>query len=681
MKINRVSFQAITSGGPYGFDFEFGSGLNVVRGDNTTGKSTFVALISYALGMEEIIGGIGVKALQYAAYDHLETDVGRVEISDSYVEIEVEGPGGIASFKRAVKSSEKSDKLVYVYEGSIVQARRGDLVPRPMYLHDKGSAQYADTGFFAFLERFLGVSLPVVRSASSVGGSKLYLQPIMAAHIVEQKRGWTDYVANAPFYGISSVKERVIQFVLGLDVFENEQKRIEADLEKSAIFEAWAAVANELREVAAMGGLVVEGVPRVPSIDFLPTHIGVHGFRDGVRRSLPEIRMEMISRRDLLVAPSEKSNVASPDRADLLKKLESIDGKLSIHIESIGSSESIISMNQASIASYEGQIVRLDEELRKLRISEKLVSFGASENLVSLAGHCPSCHQSIGESITSRGFVKSVMPAGENAAYLESQKRLTRAMLEKLSSRIASESIRLESLKGELSELRAMRYAIQEELGQTAGASEVEVREKVSLEVGLEQLEKFERALVSISERMVDVSVRYRKYKELEASLPREYFSEKDSIVISHFERRFKSLIERFKYGSAKVSDISIARSNLMPCLLDSELREISSKRVERDASASDFVRLIWAYLLALSDRQVGSGGNHFGFVIFDEPGQHSMSLSSMNELLLEMSGRGDVQSIVAASFEESDAAYRAATAGVQHRLIHLGRKLIQPIS
>ena len=77
---------------------------------------------------------------------------------------------------------------------------------------------------------------------------------------------------------------------------------------------------------------------------------------------------------------------------------------------------------------------------------------------------------------------------------------------------------------------------------------------------------------------------------------------------------------------------------------------------IKSDSSASDFVRLIWAYLLSIHLVSNQNNGNHLGLVVFDEPAQHSMGVSSINALLKVMSSqKSSLQCIVSASFDESD--------------------------
>ncbi len=77
---------------------------------------------------------------------------------------------------------------------------------------------------------------------------------------------------------------------------------------------------------------------------------------------------------------------------------------------------------------------------------------------------------------------------------------------------------------------------------------------------------------------------------------------------------------------------------------------------IKSDSSASDFVRLIWAYLLSIYIVSSKNSGNHLGLIVFDEPAQHSMGVSSINALLKILSSQQSaLQSIVSASFDEDD--------------------------
>lgn len=117
-----------------------------------------------------------------------------------------------------------------------------------------------------------------------------------------------------------------------------------------------------------------------------------------------------------------------------------------------------------------------------------------------------------------------------------------------------------------------------------------------------------------------------------------------------------------------------------MPYLSWIELREVNTD-IKSDSSASDFVRLIWVYLASLYMTSYKKEGNHLGVIVLDEPAQHSMAETSMNSLLKSLAESEGLQSILAASFDESDHNFIVSTHQVDHHLIQVGKKLLTAIN
>ncbi len=87
---------------------------------------------------------------------------------------------------------------------------------------------------------------------------------------------------------------------------------------------------------------------------------------------------------------------------------------------------------------------------------------------------------------------------------------------------------------------------------------------------------------------------------------------------------------------------------------------ELDGFDIVADISASDSIRIIWAYTLALMELGVEFDAvNHGGFVVFDEPRQHEASHESFIALLKKskekFSAKGQV--IIATSIPVADMA------------------------
>lgn len=170
--------------------------------------------------------------------------------------------------------------------------------------------------------------------------------------------------------------------------------------------------------------------------------------------------------------------------------------------------------------------------------------------------------------------------------------------------------------------------------------------------------------------------------EEARATFPSDLYSKRDRLKISILEKNFRANASAFNYTSAEIPEVQINAGTLLPALRDITLREVLKRNVKSESSASDFVRLIWAFLLAVyqtsSSREYA--GNHPGVVMFDEPGQHSMSETSQKALVNLMSGLKQLQSILAASFDESVAVFHRVTEGSHFHPIELPERFIGPM-
>ncbi|EMA3775401.1 AAA family ATPase [Vibrio cholerae] len=223
MKFRKLKVKILSEGQWYGFEYEFLPGLNIIRGDNSSGKSTLVNSLIYSIGMEELIGSKGPSSLPYALRTHFELDDKEYINVESYTLVELENSKGeVKTFKRYISSKDKDSKLVQIIHGDyLTQNESGSFNSSPVYLHDPNSATNEEFGFFATFEKFLGLELPNIADNKGYN-RKLYLQYIFAALLIEQKRGWTNYIANTPYFGVSNVVQKTVSYLLNLDTFDKE---------------------------------------------------------------------------------------------------------------------------------------------------------------------------------------------------------------------------------------------------------------------------------------------------------------------------------------------------------------------------------------------------------------------------------------------------------------------------
>ena len=160
LKIVQLRIDITTTDGHFEAAIPFDSGLNIIRGDNTTGKSTALECVLYCLGMEELLGGRNEKTMQSVLKDEIEEHGRKFPVIESTVSLEISNGKEDVMIKRAVKSTSRDPRLVELYKGPAISIPSNEYSSDFMFLHDPGAATDIEYGFHNYLEAFMGVTLP-----------------------------------------------------------------------------------------------------------------------------------------------------------------------------------------------------------------------------------------------------------------------------------------------------------------------------------------------------------------------------------------------------------------------------------------------------------------------------------------------------------------------------------------
>ena len=667
-----------TEEGDYGFSCEFEKGLNIVRGDNTSGKSTFVNALTYSLGMEQIVGGQGSKVLQYSLKDYVVNKSGsRVKIISSYVFIEISNKKNeIVTFKRSIVSSNKDPKLIEVIDGAYLSEPQKRYGTTPTFVHDKGSAQHNGAGFFSYLESFLGLNLPLVVNAKGKN-VKLYLQTIFSALIVEQKRGWTEYIANTPYFAIRDVRTKIVEFLLNLDVFSNERARTNILSEISSIKAKWNEERYRLLLEADALSVNLLGVNKEAVDDFSSNLVKITKTTGKQEVQVYEHISKLIQQIEVINTIDQK--IDENASVELVEYYNKAKNELGVLVSNLASINTEISLSKARLSEYQSMKIEIDKSLDENKIALKLKNFGAVQGLEVSKEICPTCHQHFDDSLLLADTLAQPMSIDENVKYLTSQRKMVSNYLVGIENSLKKLGQRAKSISDEIADKRRLCVSIKKDIKASSTVNETDIRRRLELEIQVERLSKAIEKIEASLTNLESISIELKAAQKSLAKLPSLDKSATDLGKQKKFQAFFRKNAGSFGYETVPVSDIEIHIDTLLPYLSGLELREVNTS-IRSDSSASDFVRLIWAYLLSLHQVSHETNGNHIGLLVFDEPAQHSMGVTSMNSLLKTMSEQTNLQSIVAASFEESDDKFKEAVEGVSHRFISVGHKLLKPL-
>ncbi|MDC5757211.1 hypothetical protein OPW41_24290 [Vibrio europaeus] len=694
MKFNQLFVTlSATDNQDYGYEIPFSAGLNIIRGDNSSGKSTFVNSLIYALGMEEIIGSKGSSALPYALKDRFDLDGEEKRVVSSTVYLELENNHGqVITLKRSIKSETIDTKLIQVIEGAyLTNQSLSNLRSQYTFLHDAGSAQDENRGFFAYLEKFLGLELPSL-SDNKGKETKLYLQSVFSALLIEQKRGWTDYIANIPYYGVSGMREKVASYLLDLDSFRNTKKLNELQSQRARVISEWSEFATEIKVSVESKYLSVSGVSKAPSVDFDSKLVTI-GERVGVDiKPFDQVKAEL-SQEMHEVLQNEKAQL-SDDSPDLVAKIESVQDRIDELLLMQGMCGSQIKINESQLGQYVESLESIEKDLKGNKLTRKLVKFGVNEADLDFAkGKCHTCLNPIDDILISPDSIAMPMSLEENITHLDNQKKMTKSLIDGLHKTIERDKGQLLTINREVAKFRKELISLKRDIKSTNSIKEADVRKKIVIENRQSDLKKLEEKVKDHLAALTNLAGKYKKLNGEIAALSKHSFTGNDWSKINTFSLEFKSLASKFGYRSAVVDEIEVKAGTLLPYLSDIELREqvetptelqkkqsASVADIKSDSSASDFVRLIWSYLIALYKASASQGGNHPGLILFDEPAQHSMSTKSVNQMLDTLAKTRGLQSIVAASFDENEDTFNSSVAGLNEnsfKLVRLPRKVI----
>lgn len=683
MKLRGIKLRINTAQGEFGFKFEFSRGLTVIRGSNSSGKSTLFNCLMYGLGMEELIGGKGEKVLPYAVKEFFVQAETKIMVDSSEVLIELENSKARSvTLRRAIRDSGRQPKLVEVFEGAHLTSGSELGTPRPTFLFDPGSAQKQE-GFFQFLEEFMGYQLPQVPTTSG-SMTKLYLQTIFAAFAVEQKRGWTDYVANVPFFGIRDTRIRVTEFLLGLSVFERQAKLAKLDAEAVVIDSDWRMAYDTLRQAATANGVLIEGLSAKPISTFDSATILLVKSDGETMTSLADQVNLLRAEYTHLGEKAEAYGKASG--AEAIQELETTSSELQrlsvLHERATAN----LTLQKASLEELRLLLAETSEDLERNKTVMKLRNLGAQMDLKVAADHCPTCHQKVEDTLLLGIVSGPQMDLNTNIEYLDSQRRMLKNQINGALEEIHRSEIAVTEVATRLAKTHDYRNSLRGDVSKGAAESRAIVRRQIQIEFELSNLQGFSAQAATLMVTLGEIANRLAANQADRRTLPRDVYSQADLSKISLFEKNFRGNASSFGYESADIKDIRISLDSLTPILSELELREIRTRvqtSLTADSSASDFVRLIWSYLLALyqTSSMRGFEGNHPGLLLMDEPGQHSMRSVSQHALLQLLIGQTGLQSIVAASFDENESVFKEATAGLEFQLIQWEGKVIRPLT
>lgn len=627
LKIRRLHINVYTSDGPYGAELVLEDGLNILHAENSMGKSTCVQAIIYALGLERMLGPKSDIPLTPAVTALLEDDAGEHVVLESEIFLEIENSSGkFLTIRRPVKGLQDS-RLVTVWDGPRLSHPTIQSAPRDYFVRDPGSAT-REAGFHYLLTRFIDVELPNVTRNNGTDGI-LYLEGVFPLFFVEQKHGWGGIQANLPTYlGIRELGKRALEFVLNLDAASIEVKRHAIQKEETELVSRWKELFSELQYgIQSLPGRV-KGFPQEPQAAWPPEiapKLEVARAGQWIEFSYAfQVAREELSTLNTSPTPSadavaDKASIALVDALDRLATVEQIAQLTSQDLENEQSQSQVIRI----------RISALEQDLQRNADAEKLRKLGSVADWNVIHDTCPTCHQHVEDTLLSQDNLHAVMSVESNIEFIKSQLSTFKKLQEGSQQVVASKSQILDGLRLEMTNLRAQVRALRQTLTSASDAPAASVvRRQLELEMYESKLQKVEEHYAQSMEQFSDVASRWLDMLRRKAQLPTDGLSINDRRKLKALEDLVRKQLVEYGFKSIPADSVSISPDNYRPT------RE--GFNLGFDLSASDNIRIIWAYLEGLFElaRSQDFSTNHAGVLLFDEPRQQEAKEISFAKLL-----------------------------------------------
>jgi len=672
MRIRHLRIRVNTVKGLFGTDIKFPNGLVVLWADNSMGKSTCLKSILVVLGFESMLTTSQSDLPLPPVLKHEVTyNSQKFQVTGSNIFLEIENNDGKRIvIQRTVKGT-RDKNLITVTYGPAISENSNSYETEDFFVSRPGSAS-REKGFHKFLADFLSWQLPLVPTYDG-NMYPLYLQCIFPFITVEQTRGWASLNPPIPtHFRIREPHKRVVEFILNFDAINISKKRLEIEENGIEIKKNWSSVTNGLRIIAKSVNGVISSIPQHPMLSFKKDEIPIIQLpKDDNWINLDTIiNNKKVELEKLVNEEIPKVNeISSNAESELAKNEESLRGKENILGQLLESFE----MERSEVKNVKIRLSKIDEDLQRNKDVKTLFSLGSSSSMSVSKQICPTCHQNLEDSLAPVAKGQSVMSIDENINFLKEQKRTFSAVLNNTESIVMARERQVARLRTEIADIRSHIRSLRQTLISDARIPSVAaIQKRVKIQ---EEISNFESALEQYNSSINDLDDLTKKWNYIQnekENLPKGDTSDKDIEKINSWTSNLRSQLVKYVFRSLSIEDLSISEDTYMPIHEGFVL--------PTNISASDFIRVIWAYLHGMLELSREFKTNHPGLLIFDEPKQQSTKDLSFAELLKRVSSANEYNNQVIFATSEDRIKLKQILRDVTHSYIEFEGRIIAPI-
>lgn len=250
--------------------------------------------------------------------------------------------------------------------------------------------------------------------------------------------------------------------------------------------------------------------------------------------------------------------------------------------------------------------------------------------------------------------------------FLQEQKQTFSSMLAQIERNIEFQENRIKLHQTVISETRSRIRFFRETLIQDGRQPSIAaIQKRVFLDALVVEFQGLIDRFTGLLDVYSGLSIQWRDNAIAIKNLPESNFSQNDSKKLTCWLLNFREKLSVFGFRSLKTEKMGISSTSFRPEYDEFEL----GFDVSTASSASDLIRVIWAYQTGLLSVAREHDTNHIGLILFDEPKQQSANRVSFAELIREAcSTKSYGQQFIIFSSEDKDS-LKKSLSGISHDL------------
>jgi hypothetical protein len=625
LRIRKLELLAVTAVGNFGTTLSFTEGLNIISARNTLGKSTCVMSILYALGLEGMLGPSQQPPLPDAMIRSIMEGDKEYPVVESRVRLEVENHDNkILTVQRRVTGTTLERQLVRCTLGPAITEPDNAFPVQDYYVRFKGAAHEVG-GFHRFLAEYVGYDLPNV-PAQDETTVPLYLECLMPYFFVDQLTGWRDLKSRMPTYlRVPEMAKRSAEFILDLDILKRAIQRQKIEQEATKAEATWTRAIERAKEILGEDQALIRGVPEKPTAIWPPSPAPQVLITDGQNWALLQTAVENLKGRlhELVGEEIPKAEVVAQQ---VIEQLRAAEEKLSTQTERLHSASKDLMAERAHLESVHKRLHALFEDMRQYQEWKKVQDRGGEIELETANGRCPYCHQSIKDTLLDQNVAASPMSLEQNMEFIRDQIATFRDMWNDAKEVVEAKEKQVSAISRKIEETNEQIRALRRTL-RTDGRlpSIAAVQEHLHVEQRMKRLQDLQVVALEILQDFAARAKHWAKIQSDLSNLAELGLTQKDELKLRHLQEAFIQQLRKYGFQSFLVEQIGIGRETYRPCRDNYDIGL---------TSASDTIRIIWAYLIGMLEVSRAFDTHHMGLLVFDEPRQQGAEKLSFDELL-----------------------------------------------